>query len=43
MTISRTKFYKWITAYALFKEGTVPETGRDSFGKWIIIRQKTKL
>jgi hypothetical protein len=40
MTISRTKFYKWITSYALFKEGTTPETGRDSFGKWIIIRRR---
>jgi len=40
MTISRTKFYKWLVSYAIFKEGTVPEEGRDQVGRWIIIRKK---
>lgn len=42
MTISRTKFYNWLIAYSLFKEGLVPEEGRDNIGRWIIIRQKPK-
>jgi hypothetical protein len=37
MTISRTKFYKWLVAYGLFKYGLVPEEGRDMMGRWIII------
>jgi hypothetical protein len=37
MTISRTKFYKWLAAYGLFKYGVVPEEGRDMMGRWIII------
>jgi hypothetical protein len=40
MTISRTKFYKWLVAYALFKEGIMPDEGRDQLGRWIIIRTK---
>lgn len=40
MTISRTRFYKWLTSYALFKEGTLPEEGRDIQGRWMIIRKK---
>lgn len=40
MTISRTKFYKWLVAYGLFKEGVVPEEGRDLNGRWIIIHRK---
>lgn len=39
MTISRTKFYKWLVSYALFKEGVMPEEGRDPNGRWIIIRK----
>ena len=37
MTISRTRFYKWLTAYAVFKEGIMPDEGRDQMGRWIII------
>lgn len=37
MTISRTKFYKWLVSYGLFKYGLVPEEGRDMMGRWIII------
>jgi hypothetical protein len=40
MTISRTKFYKWLVAYALFKEGVMPEEGRDQLGRWIILKTK---
>ena len=40
MTISRTRFYKWLVSYAIYKEGTMPEEGRDQLGRWIIIRKK---
>ena len=40
MTISRTKFYKWLVSYAMFKEGIPPEEGRDINGRWIIIHKK---
>lgn len=40
MTISRTKFYKWLIAYAIYKEGIMPEEDRDHIGRWIIIRKK---
>jgi hypothetical protein len=40
MTISRTKFYKWLVSYAMYKEGVVPEEGRDLNGRWIIIHRK---
>jgi len=37
MTISRTKFYKWLVSYSIFKEGVQPEEGRDQAGRWMII------
>lgn len=37
MTISRTKFYKWLVSYGIFKYGVAPEEGRDMMGRWIII------
>jgi hypothetical protein len=40
MSISRTKFYKWLVSYAIFKENTMPEEGRDHLGRWIIIKKK---
>jgi hypothetical protein len=40
MTISRTKFYKWLVSYCLFKEGIMPEEGRDTQGRWMRIRNK---
>jgi hypothetical protein len=40
MTISRQKFYKWLVSYAIFKEGTIPQEGRDMSGNWIIIRKR---
>lgn len=39
MTISRTKFYRWLVSYALFKEGMSPEEGRDLNGRWMIIHK----
>lgn len=42
MTISRTKFYRWLVSYAMFKEGTIPEEGRDMTGRWMIIRKKAE-
>ena len=40
MTISRTKFYKWLIAYAIYKEGLMPEEDRDHIGRWIIIKKR---
>jgi len=40
MTISRTRFYKWLVAYAIFKEGVMPDEDRDQTGRWIIIKKK---
>ena len=38
MTISRTRFYKWLNSYALYKTGVQPEVGRDINGKYITIK-----
>tara|TARA_R100000988_G_scaffold98974_2_gene67548 strand:- start:3569 stop:5980 length:2412 start_codon:yes stop_codon:yes gene_type:complete len=38
MTVSRTRFYKWLTAYNQFKYKCDPEEGRDSGGRWIVFR-----
>jgi hypothetical protein len=43
MTISRTKFYKWLVSYAIYKEGVTPEEGRDLNGRWIIIHKKKEV
>lgn len=40
MTVSRTKFYKWLIAYAMYKEGTTPQEDRDQNGRWIIITKR---
>ena len=40
MTISRTRFYKWLTAYAVFTTGISPEEGRDPSGRWLRLRNK---
>jgi hypothetical protein len=40
MTISRTRFYKWLISYSMYKENTMPEEGRDLTGRWMIIRRK---
>ena len=43
MTISRTRFYKWLTAYAMYMTGVAPEEGRDPSGRWLRIRDKHEL
>ena len=43
MTISRTKFYRWLVSYSMFKEGTIPEEGRDMSGRWMIIKKKPEI
>jgi hypothetical protein len=40
MSISRTKFYRWLVAYALYKQGVMPEEDRDHIGRWIIFKSK---
>tara|TARA_B100000212_G_scaffold52531_1_gene34344 strand:+ start:1768 stop:4176 length:2409 start_codon:yes stop_codon:yes gene_type:complete len=38
-SVSRTRFYKWLVAYCLFKYNIPPEEGRDSAGRWMIIKR----
>ena len=38
MTISRTRFYKWLVSYALYLTGVQPEEGRDPIGRWLRIK-----
>ena len=38
-SVSRTRFYKWLVAYCLFKHNVAPEEGRDSAGRWMIIKR----
>ena len=38
MTISRTNFYKWLIAFASYKDGIEAVEGRDSLGRWIIFK-----
>jgi hypothetical protein len=40
MSISRTKFYKWLSSYGVYREGVLPEEGRDLNGRWIIIHTR---
>ncbi len=35
-TISRTRFYRWLSSYSQFKYNCQPEEGRDMSGRWII-------
>jgi hypothetical protein len=43
MTVSRTRFYKWLSAWNNFKYGCNPEEGRDSTGRWIRFQNKHAL
>lgn len=43
MTISRTRFYKWLIAYGNFLTGATPEEGRDPVGRWFRIVEKKKM
>ena len=38
MTVSRTRFYKWLTAYNQYKYKCDPEEGRDAGGRWIVFK-----
>ena len=40
LTISRTRFYKWLIAYGIYRGGAMPEEGRDQQGRWIVIGNK---
>jgi len=40
MSISRMRFYQWLTSYALYKTNQQPEEGRDASGKWMRIKPK---
>ena len=40
MTVSRTRYYKWLNAYSEFKYNCLPEEGRDERGKWLVFRSK---
>jgi hypothetical protein len=42
-TVSRTKFYKWLTAYSVYKYNCKPEEDRDSQGRWLRFRSKHEL
>lgn len=39
MSLSRTRFYKFLSAYALYKTGMLPDQGRDHLGQWIIFKK----
>ena len=41
MTVSRTRYYKWLNAYSEFKYGCLPDEGRDEKGKWLIFKVNT--
>ena len=43
MTVSRTKFNKWLLAYSEYEYGCLPEEGRDGPGKWLRFRNKQSL
>lgn len=40
LTVSRTRFYKWLYAYAMYRFGVPPEESRDAMGRWIRFRRK---
>lgn len=42
MTISRTKFYKWLVSFGIFQYGMMPEEGRDNTSRWIKFKVKPK-
>mgnify|MGYP003673977634 FL=1 len=39
-TLSLTKFYKWLTAYGIYRHGIKPDADRDSNGRWIMFVNK---
>jgi len=43
MTISRTKFNKWLISYCMYKTNVAPEEGRDAQGRWMRLRNRHEL
>ena len=43
MTVSRIKFYKWLTSYNQFRYDCAPEEAKDMGGRWIRFRNKHEL
>jgi hypothetical protein len=39
LTISRTRFYQWLSSYSMYMYGRMPEEGRDSTGRWLIFKE----
>ena len=37
-SLPRSKFYKWLVSYCIYKDGNKPVQGRDAAGKWIILK-----
>ncbi len=42
-TVSRTRYYKWLVAYSVYKYNCNPEEGRDAGGRWVRFRNKHEL
>ena len=42
LTISRTRFYRWLTSYSVYKYGTAPEEGRDLGGRYIVFHDPSE-
>jgi hypothetical protein len=43
LTISRIRFNKWMSAYAVFKSGGSPQEGRDNHGRWMRIKPPNEI
>ena len=42
LTISRTRFYKWLHSFCMYKWGVAPEEGRDLTGRWLMVHEKNE-
>jgi hypothetical protein len=40
LTISRTRFYRWLSSYGVYRYGVAPEEGRDLMGRYIIYHDR---
>jgi len=43
LTISRIKFNKWMSSFAVFKSGASPQEGRDMAGRWMRIKREDEV
>jgi hypothetical protein len=43
LTVSRTRFNKWLLAFSQFQYGVDPDQGREAHGRWIRFRNKHEL